>query len=108
MKEPMKSFSNWSLSLALVMGGTCYLQDKACAEGAASEVQTILAKHTGTYTTPPSTVGALDPSIKGYRVPDGPLMGNGDMAVAVGGTYTNQTFYLSKSDLSQSSRGNAV
>ena len=65
MKEPMKSFSRWLLSLAFVMGGTCYLQDNACAEGAASEMQTILAKHTGTYTTPPSTVGALDPSIKG-------------------------------------------
>ena len=105
MKEPMKGFSRWLLSLTLVMGGMCCLQDKACAKGAVSEVQTILAKHTGTYTTPPSTVGALDPNIKGYRVPDGPLMGNGDMAVAVGGTYTNQTFYLSKSDLSQSARG---
>jgi len=34
-----------------------------------------------------------------------PLMGNGDLAVAVGGTETDQTFYLSKSDLSHSTRG---
>ena len=47
----------------------------------------------------------MDPSIKAYRIPDGPLMGNGDLAVAVGGTDATQTFYLSKSDLSHSMRG---
>ena len=75
------------------------------AEEAADEVGAIRSRHMGVYTTPPSTVGALDPSIKAYRIPDGPLMGNGDLAVAVGGTDTAQTFYLSKSDLSHSMRG---
>ena len=62
-------------------------------------------KYVGVYTQPPNTVGSLDPSIHAYRIPDGPLMGNGDIAVAVGGTATEQTFYLSKSDLSHSARG---
>lgn len=62
-------------------------------------------RYVGVYTRPPETVGALDPAIKAYRIPDGPLMGNGDIAVAVGGTAKGQTFYLSKSDLSQSVRG---
>src|SRR6202044_3327868 len=75
------------------------------AEEAADEVSAILSRHVGVYTTPPDTVGALDPNIKAYRIPDGPLMGNGDLAVAVGGTETTQTFYLSKSDLSHSMRG---
>jgi alpha-L-fucosidase 2 len=64
-----------------------------------------VSKIVGVYTHPPTTVGSLDPAIKAYRIPDGPLMGNGDLAVAVGGTATEQTFYLSKSDLSQSARG---
>ena len=75
------------------------------AEDAAEEVDAILYRHVGVYTTPPDTLGALDPSIKAYRIPDGPLMGNGDLAVAVGGTDRAQTFYLSKSDLSHSMRG---
>ena len=64
-----------------------------------------IPKYVGGYTQPPDTVGALDPAIRTYRIPDGPLMGNGDLAVAVGGTATEQTFYLSKSDLGQSTRG---
>ncbi len=75
------------------------------AQALSRDPQTILSKCVGVYTTPPTSVGALDPNIKSYRIPDGPLLGNGDLAVAVGGTATEQTFYLSKSDLSQSMKG---
>jgi len=68
-------------------------------------VQGVISKYVGVYTRPPNTVGSLDAVTKVYRVPNGPLMGNGDMAVAVGGNYQDQTFYLSKSDMSQSKRG---
>jgi hypothetical protein len=70
-----------------------------------AEAQAPVSKYVGIYTEPPTTVGSLDPSIHACRIPDGPLMGNGDLAVAVGGTPSEQTFYLSKSDLSQSARG---
>jgi alpha-L-fucosidase 2 len=93
------------IALLLVSGAASFPRNQARAEEAPPGVQAILAKHVGVYKTPPGTVGALDPAIKAYRIPDGPLMGNGDLAVAVGGTYTDQTFYLSKSDLSQSTRG---
>ncbi len=75
------------------------------AQEVALDARAVLSRYVGIYTSPPETVGALDPAIKAYRIPDGPLMGNGDIAVAVGGTWTGQTFYLSKSDLSQSARG---
>jgi alpha-L-fucosidase 2 len=78
---------------------------KAAADGSADVTPPIVSKYVGVYTRPPDTVGSLDPAIKAYRIPDGPLMGNGDLAVAVGGTAATQTFYLSKSDLSQSARG---
>lgn len=68
-------------------------------------IEKLLSNYVGVYTFPPSTVGSFDPAIKGYRVPDGPLVGNGDFAVAVGGNYSDQTFYFSKSDMSQSKRG---
>jgi len=77
----------------------------ALAAGPTVDTDLPVSKYVGVYTHPPTTVGALDPAIKAYRIPDGPLMGNGDIAVAVGGTATEQTFYLSKSDLSQSMRG---
>lgn len=93
------------MRLALAIAFLSSLQDRICAEETDSMALTILSRHTGIYTMPPTNVGSLDPSIKAYRIPDGPLMGNGDIAVAVGATYTNQTFYFSKSDLSQSLRG---
>lgn len=77
----------------------------AQAEDVQPDSKTVVSRLVGVYTTPPTTVGTLDPSIKAYRVPDGPLMGNGDIAVAVGGTYSDQTFYFSKSDMSHSNRG---
>ena len=78
---------------------------EAGAAEIAVDLQAPVPKYVGVYTQPPNTVGSLDPSIRAYRIPDGPLMGNGDIAVAVGGTATEQTFYLSKSDLSHSARG---
>ncbi|MBA3936219.1 MAG: hypothetical protein H0X38_02070, partial [Planctomycetes bacterium] len=84
------------LQTALGLGG---------AEIAPAADVSPVARHVGVYTAPPATVGAPDPGIKGCRVPDGPLLGNGDLAVAVGGTATTQTYYISKADLSQSTRG---
>lgn len=86
---------------SLLCACAAFLIARACAGADALPVM----KYVGVYHEPPATVGELDPAIKAYRIPDGPLMGNGDLAVAVGGTFTNQTFYLSKSDLSQGARG---
>lgn len=97
---PMSIFS-----LLLLHGVQLLLTPMAQAEDVALDARAVVCRHVGIYTTPPDTVGTLDPAIKAYRTPDGPLMGNGDIAVAVGGTWTNQTFYLSKSDLSHSGRG---
>ena len=83
----------------------CWRPMEAGAAEIAVDLQAPAPKYVGVYTQPPNTVGSLDPSIHAYRIPDGPLMGNGDIAVAVGGTATEQTFYLSKSDLSHSARG---
>ncbi len=101
----MKRFSLGLIAMALASGFSQLVTHPSQGQEATLDVQAILSRHVGVYTTPPSTVGELDPSIKAYRIPDGPLMGNGDLAVAVGGTDTEQTFYLSKSDLSHSMRG---
>jgi alpha-L-fucosidase 2 len=101
----MKTIPVWMMTFALAMGATLFISNGARAEEPANEARAIVSRHVGVYTTPPGTVGAIDPGIKAYRVPDGPLMGNGDLAVAVGGSYADQTFYLSKSDLSHSMRG---
>jgi hypothetical protein len=97
----------WTRRLLFVIAQAAALP--AAMEAVAAEIAVDLPapvpKYVGVYTRPPNTVGSLDPSIHAYRIPDGPLMGNGDIAVAVGGTATEQTFYLSKSDLSHSARG---
>jgi hypothetical protein len=97
----------WTRGLLFVIAQAAALL--AAMEAVAAEIAVDLParvpKYVGVYAQPPNTVGSLDPHIHAYRIPDGPLMGNGDVAVAVGGTATEQTFYLSKSDLSQSARG---
>ena len=87
------------MSMLLLFCGTVPLS------AAINDADPIVAKYAGLYKTPPDSVGLVDPSIHACRIPDGPLLGNGDLAVAIGGTYTNQTFYLSKSDMSHSARG---
>lgn len=102
----MRTFWTLPLFFAIFATGMALpVSHQAVAEEPMDVAQTPVAKYVGVYTQPPTTVGALDPAIKAYRIPDGPLLGNGDMAVAVGGTATEQTFYISKSDLSQSMRG---
>ncbi len=51
----------------------------------------IVSRHTVVFRTPPEHV-----PVSG--VPDGPLMGNGDIGAAVGGPAELQTFYLGKND----------
>ena len=105
MARMMIRLPSWFLAFApaIVLSGS--VTARSHAQQATDPIPALLARHVGVYPAPPSTVGELDPAIKAYRIPDGPLMGNGDLAVAVGGTDAEQTFYLSKSDLSHSMRG---
>ncbi|MBM9503500.1 glycosyl hydrolase family 95 catalytic domain-containing protein [Actinacidiphila acididurans] len=50
-----------------------------------------VAKYQGVWTSPPT-------HLTGGDTTDAPMMGNGDVGVAVGGTIANQTFYLGKND----------
>jgi alpha-L-fucosidase 2 len=51
----------------------------------------IAQQYTGVWTSPPTTLA------NGGTV-DAPLMGNGDIGVAVGGSIANQTMYIGKND----------
>jgi len=63
------------------------------------EVQAILDAYISVYTSPPDVRTAT-------RTPDAPLLGNGDIAVAMGGeTRADASFYISKADMNQSRRG---
>lgn len=51
----------------------------------------VVQQYTGTWTTPPSV-------LTGGETVDAPLMGNGDIGVAVGGSIADQTMYIGKND----------
>ena len=57
----------------------------------ATQALNIVQQYQGVWTSPPSV-------LTGGRAFDGPLMGNGDAGVVVGGTIDNMTFYLGKND----------
>lgn len=57
----------------------------------ANQAWRIAQQYTGVWTSPPTTL------TNGETV-DAPMLGNGDIGVAVGGSITNQTMYLGKND----------
>jgi alpha-L-fucosidase 2 len=57
----------------------------------ANQAWRIVQQYQGTWTSPPG-------NMTGGETVDGPLMGNGDLGVAVGGPISNQTMYIGKND----------
>ena len=57
----------------------------------ASQAWRIVQQYTGVWTSPPATL------TNGETV-DAPLLGNGDIGVAVGGSIADQTMYIGKND----------
>ena len=62
----------------------------------ANQAWRIAQQYSGVWTSPPTTL------TNGQTV-DAPLLGNGDIGVAVGGTIANQTMYIGKNDFWSSS-----
>ncbi len=63
----------------------------ACGAGFASEGERIAAGHTAVFTEPPRRVPT-------DMMPDGPLLGNGDVGVVVAGPAEEQRFHIGKND----------
>jgi alpha-L-fucosidase 2 len=57
----------------------------------ATQAARIVSQYTGVWTTPPT-------QLTNGETTDAPLMGNGNVGVAVGGSINDQTFYLGKND----------
>jgi alpha-L-fucosidase 2 len=66
----------------------------------ATQATRIVSQYQGVWTTPPTQL------MNGATV-DAPLLGNGDVGVAVGGSISKQTFYLGKNDFFSAS-SNAI
>ena len=72
---------------------------RSCSDQAT--VPQIISRHTAVFTRPPKLV----PSTK---VVDGPILGNGDVGVTIGGPPEDQQFFLGKNDLWSESLGSYV
>ncbi|WP_433887957.1 glycosyl hydrolase family 95 catalytic domain-containing protein [Streptomyces sp. CA-111067] len=71
---------------------TTVLSQPATADSiTANQGRSTVAQYQGVWNSPPTT-------LTGGGTVDAPLMGNGDVGVAVGGGIGNQTFYLGKND----------
>ena len=57
----------------------------------ATQAMRIVSQYSGQWTSPPSVLTSGETT-------DAPLLGNGDVGAAIGGSINNQTFYLGKND----------
>jgi alpha-L-fucosidase 2 len=78
--------------LLVSAGLTAIAAQPAMADPVTStEAARIVQQYTGVWTTPPT-------QLSNGETTDAPLMGNGNVGVAVGGSINDQTFYLGKND----------
>ena len=90
-----------ALALALLTLGLTALQTASplasraqaatVTDPTAAQALATVAQFQGEWTSPPT-------NISGGETTDAPLMGNGDVGVAVGGSINDQTFYIGKND----------
>lgn len=82
-----------AVAAALVgTSATVLLAQPALADSVtANQAWRIVQQYTGVWTSPPTNLST------GETV-DAPLLGNGDIGVAVGGSISNQTMYIGKND----------
>ncbi|MFC5824046.1 glycosyl hydrolase family 95 catalytic domain-containing protein [Nonomuraea insulae] len=86
-----------AVSVATVVAIACTMVTTALARPAIADSVTadqawrVAQRYSGTWTSPPTT-------LSGGGAVDAPLLGNGDLGVAIGGTISNQTLYIGKND----------
>ncbi|MEY9835740.1 hypothetical protein [Streptacidiphilus sp. EB103A] len=91
-----------AVGVATVMGLACAMVTATLARPALADTVTanqgwrIAQQYTGVWTSPPA-------QLTGGGTVDAPLLGNGDIGIAVGGSIDNQTMYVGKNDFFSSS-----
>ena len=63
-----------------------------------STVEPILARNVVNITTPPTQVPGVNVSTNGLNLTDGPVLGNGHVTAAIGGTAAEQTYTITTTD----------
>ena len=100
-RNPRRARRAVSTAVVTALAGTMIVTlagtDSAMADTTtANQAWRIVQQYTGTWTSPPTNLS------NGETV-DAPLMGNGDIGVAVGGSIADQTMYIGKNDFFSSS-----
>jgi hypothetical protein len=90
--RPRRAVSIGAVLVLVCTMVTTILSRPALADAVtASQAWRIAQRYTGIWTSPPSV-------LTGGETVDAPLLGNGDLGVAIGGSIANQTMYLGKND----------
>jgi alpha-L-fucosidase 2 len=93
LEIPLRRAASAATATALVAAAlTTVMSQPAAADSiTGTQAANTVSQYQGVWTSPPTTL------TNGETV-DAPMMGNGDVGVAVGGSIGNQTFYLGKND----------
>ena len=103
LKPPLRKTGSAITAAALIGAALTVLVPLPATAAAAVDPTPTLANATvsqfqGVWTSPPTV-------LSGGETTDAPLMGNGDVGAAVGGSISDQTFYLGKNDFFSTTTG---
>ncbi len=87
-----------SLAMCLLTGSLWTAQAQIVNSNNWATVQPILNRNIVSLTTPPTQVPGVNVSTNGLNLTDGPVLGNGHVTAAIGGTAAEQTYTITTTD----------
>jgi hypothetical protein len=87
-----------SVGLCLLAGGILTASAQTVNSNNWATVQPILERNIVTTTTPPTQTPGVNATGNGFNLTDGPILGNGHVTAAIGGTAAEQTWTITTTD----------
>jgi hypothetical protein len=87
-----------SVAAFLLAGGILSAPAQTVNSNNWSTVQPILNRNIVTTTTPPTQTPGINVTGNGFNLTDGPILGNGHVTAAIGGTAAEQTYTITTTD----------
>jgi hypothetical protein len=87
-----------AVAMSLLTGSLLAAHTQVVNSSNWATVQPILARNVVNITTPPTQTPGINATGNGFNLTDGPVLGNGHITAAIGGTAAEQTYTITTTD----------